>query len=97
MLVMYKKYFWQYRELYKANLRTIAQERGQKALKKEFTLTSGEIIMELEMLKNKGVKKLYNGHLGGDTDIDKLIDICDYFNCTFDNVVEIIPKDERGE
>lgn len=29
--------------------------------------------------------------------MDKLIDICDYFNCTFDDVVEIIPKDERGE
>ena len=29
--------------------------------------------------------------------MDKLIDICDYFNCTFDDVVEIIPKEERGE
>lgn len=29
--------------------------------------------------------------------MDKLIDICDYFNCTFDDVVEIIPKDERDE
>lgn len=69
----------QYRELYKANLRTIAQERGQKALKKEFTLTSGEIIMELETLKDKGVKKLYNGHLGGDIDIDKLIDMVNIY------------------
>lgn len=29
--------------------------------------------------------------------MDKLIDICDYFNCTFDDIVEIIPKEERGE
>ncbi len=29
--------------------------------------------------------------------MDKLIDICDYFNCTFDDVVEIIPKEERDE
>lgn len=27
--------------------------------------------------------------------MDKLIDICDYFNCTFDDVVEIIPKEKR--
>ena len=29
--------------------------------------------------------------------MEKLIDICDYFNCTFDDVVEIIPKDKRVE
>lgn len=29
--------------------------------------------------------------------MDKLIDICDYFNCTFDDIVEIIPKEERDE
>lgn len=29
--------------------------------------------------------------------MDKLIDICDYFNCTFDDVVEIIPKEKRDE
>ena len=29
--------------------------------------------------------------------MDKLIDICDYFNCTFDDVVEIIPKEKREE
>jgi len=29
--------------------------------------------------------------------MDKLIDICDYFNCTFDDVVKIIPKVERDE
>ena len=29
--------------------------------------------------------------------MDKLIDICDYFNCTFDDVVKIIPKEERDE
>ena len=29
--------------------------------------------------------------------MNKLIDICDYFNCTFDDVVEIIPKEERDE
>ena len=29
--------------------------------------------------------------------MDKLIDICVYFNCTFDDVVEIIPKEERDE
>lgn len=29
--------------------------------------------------------------------MDKMIDICDYFNCTLDDIVEIIPKDERGE
>ena len=29
--------------------------------------------------------------------MDKLVDICDYFNCTFDDVVEIIPKEERDE
>lgn len=32
---------------------------------------------------------------GQSISMDKLIDICDYFNCTFDDVVEIIPKDER--
>ena len=26
--------------------------------------------------------------------MDKLIDICDYFNCTFDDVVEIINKEK---
>lgn len=29
--------------------------------------------------------------------MDKLIDICNYFGCTFNDVVEIIPKKERGE
>lgn len=29
--------------------------------------------------------------------MDKLIDICDYFNCTFDDVIKIIPKEERDE
>ena len=29
--------------------------------------------------------------------MDKLIDICDYFNCTFDDVVEIIPIEKREE
>ena len=34
---------------------------------------------------------------GQEISMDKLIDICDYFNCTFDDVVEIIPKNERGK
>ena len=29
--------------------------------------------------------------------MDKLIDIYDYLHCTFDDVIEIIPKEERGE
>lgn len=27
--------------------------------------------------------------------MDKLIDICDFLNCSFDDVVEIIPKNDR--
>ena len=73
----------QYRELYKANLKShvqiVAKEEVNKEFKKDLSLTSGEIIMELEMLKDKGVKKLYNGHLGGDTDIDKLIDMVNVY------------------
>ena len=48
-------------------------------MEKELSLTSGEIIMELEMLKDKGVKKLYNSQFGGDTDIDKLIDMVNVY------------------
>lgn len=29
--------------------------------------------------------------------MDKLIDICDFLNCTFDDVVEIVPKEQRGK
>ena len=29
--------------------------------------------------------------------MDKLIDICDYLHCTFYDVIEIIPKEKRGE
>lgn len=72
-----------YRELYKANLKShaqiVARKEVDKEFKKDLSLTSGEIIMELEMLKDKGVKKLYNGHLGGDTDIDKLIDMVNVY------------------
>lgn len=29
--------------------------------------------------------------------MEKLIDICDFFDCSLNDVVEIIPKDDRGE
>ncbi len=33
---------------------------------------------------------------GQSISMDKLIEICDYLDCSFDDVVEIIPKDQRG-
>lgn len=45
-------------------------------------------------LSSRTLAKLSKGQA---ISMEKLIDICDYFNCTFDDVVEIIPKDQRGE
>ena len=44
-------------------------------------------------LSSRTLAKLSKGQA---ISMEKLIDICDYFNCTFDDVVEIIPKDQRG-
>ena len=44
-------------------------------------------------LSSRTLAKLYKGQA---ISMEKLIDICDYFNCTFNDVVEIIPKDQRG-
>ncbi len=72
-----------YRELYKANLKSHVQIVAKKEVEKEFGkdmyLTSGEIIMELEMLKDNGVGKLYCSQFGGDTDIDKLIEVVNVY------------------
>lgn len=68
-----------FRALYKVNARSHSQIVAKKMMKKELSLTSGEIIMELEILKDKGVKKLYNSQFGGDTDIDKLIDMVNVY------------------
>ena len=44
-------------------------------------------------LSSRTLAKLSKGQA---ISMEMLIDICDYFNCTFDDVVEIIPKDHRG-
>ena len=48
---------------------------------------------ELVGLSSGTLAKLSKGQA---ISMEKLIDICDYFNCTFDDVVEIIPKEKRG-
>ena len=63
-----------------------------------------------KLLIDKGMKKTEFAKIAGLTpgtlaklsknqtvSMDSLIKMCKTLNCTFDDVVEIIPKDERGE
>ena len=71
-------------------MQIVAKKEVEKEFGKDMYLTSGEIIMELEMLKDNGVGKLYCSQFGGDTDIDKLIEVVNvyptgaqcYLNCS---------------
>lgn len=62
-----------------------------------------KMLIDMNLTKTEFAEKigLSSGTLaklskGQTISMDKMIDICDFLNCTFDDIIEIIPKEKRG-